>query len=173
MSGACCGLPILRPTSLRPLWKAVSLAPSRLGSCSEAFRSPGPTSAPHSDSFSRIDKASSAGGPTAHNGLVGGSNPPGPTTQCCATGDFLKVYERPRIGGDLCHGSFSVTASLQSAGRLCAFFSGPEIPLPGNGDYERQRLGANAGYAEGTHHGNMAPSVSRISSQPSVNKQFS
>jgi hypothetical protein len=28
----------------------------------------------------------------AHNGLVGGSSPPGPTTQSCATGDFLKVY---------------------------------------------------------------------------------
>ena len=48
--------------------------------------------------------------PTAHNGLVGGSNPPGPTTQSCATGDFLKVYERPRIGGDLCDGLFSETA---------------------------------------------------------------
>jgi len=62
-----------------------------------------------------------------------------------STGDFLKVYERPRIGGDLCDGSFSETASLQSAGRFCAFFSGPEIPFPGNGDRERQRLGSNAG----------------------------
>jgi hypothetical protein len=51
------------------------------------------------------------------------------------------VYERPRIGGDPCDGSFSETASLQSAGRFCAFFSGPEIPFPGNGDRERQRLG--------------------------------
>ncbi len=75
--------------------------------------------------------------PTAHNGLVGGSNPPGPTTQSCVTGDFPKVHERPRIGGDLCDGSFSETASLQSAGRFCAFFSGPEIPFPGNGDRER------------------------------------
>src|SRR5258706_13582477 len=57
----------------------------------------------------------------AHNGLVGGSNPPGPTTQSCATGDFLKVYERPRIGGDPCDGSFSETASLQSAGRFGRF----------------------------------------------------
>src|SRR5260370_40512325 len=68
------------------------------------------------------------------------------TTQSCATGDFLKVYERPRIGGDLCDGSFSETASLRAAGRFCAFFSGPEIPFPGNGDRERQRLGSNAGY---------------------------
>ena len=72
------------------------------------------------------------------------------TTQSCATGDFLKVNERPRIGGDLCDGSFSETASLQSAGRFYAFFSGPEIPFPGNGDRERQRFGSNAGYAEGS-----------------------
>ena len=82
---------------------------------------------------------------SGYNGLVGGSNPLRPTTQSCATGDFLKVYERPRISGDLCDGSFSETASLQSAGRFCAFFSGPEIPFPGNGDRERQRLGSNAG----------------------------
>jgi len=81
----------------------------------------------------------------AHNGLVGGSNPPGPTTQSYATGDFLKVYERPRIGGDRCDGSFLETAPLQSGGHFCAFFSGPEIPFPGNGDRARQRLGSNAG----------------------------
>jgi hypothetical protein len=74
---------------------------------------------------------------SGYNGLVGGSSPLGPTTQSCATGDFLKVYEKPRIGGDLCDGSFSETASLPSAGRFCAFFSGPEIPFPGNGDRER------------------------------------
>jgi hypothetical protein len=75
----------------------------------------------------------------AHNRLFGRSSPSSPTTQSCATGDFLKVYERPRIGGDLCDGSFSETASLQSAGRFCAFFSGPEIPFPGNGDGGWQR----------------------------------
>src|SRR6266446_6006603 len=47
--------------------------------------------------------------------LAGSLSPLSPTTQSCATGDFLKVYERPRIGGDLCDGSFSETASLQSA----------------------------------------------------------
>jgi hypothetical protein len=71
------------------------------------------------------------------------------TTQSSATGDFLKMYERPRIGGDRCDGSFSEMASLLSAGRSCAFFSGPEIPFPGNRDRERQRLGSSAGYAEG------------------------
>src|SRR3984893_18091109 len=88
--------------------------------------------------------------PAAHNGLVGGSNPPGPTTQSYATGDFLKVYERPRIGGDPCGGSLSETASLQSAGRFCAFFSCPEIPVPGKRERERQRLGSNSGYDEGS-----------------------
>src|SRR5262249_53592670 len=32
--------------------------------------------------------------PTAHNGLVGGSNPPGPTTQSSATGDFLNALPK-------------------------------------------------------------------------------
>ena len=31
--------------------------------------------------------------PTAHNGLVGGSSPPGPTTQFCACGNFLIAVE--------------------------------------------------------------------------------
>jgi hypothetical protein len=88
--------------------------------------------------------------PTAHNGLVGGSSPPGPTTQSCATGDFLKVYERPRIGGDLSDGSFSENTQSRLGGRYCAFFSGLEIPFPGNRDRERQRLGSNAGYGEGS-----------------------
>jgi len=54
------------------------------------------------------------------------------------------VYERPRIGGDVCDGSFAETTLLRVGGRFCAFFSGPEIPFPGNGDRERQRLGSNA-----------------------------
>jgi hypothetical protein len=67
---------------------------------------------------------------SGYNGLVGGSNPPSPTTQSCATGDFLKVYERSRIGGDPCDGPFSETASLQSAGRFWAFFSAPKSRFP-------------------------------------------
>ena len=89
------------------------------------------------------------------------------TTQSYATGDFLKVYERPRIGGDLCDGSFSETASLQSAGRFCAFFSGPEIPFPGNGDRKRQRLGSNAGYAEGVRACGAAETI-RWRSEPRI-----
>src|SRR5438309_12097774 len=69
---------------------------------------------------------------------------------CWVTETNDTPHERSRIGGDLCDGSFSETAPLQSAGRFCTFFSGPEIPFPGNGDRERQRLGSNAGYAEGS-----------------------
>jgi hypothetical protein len=36
------------------------------------------------------------------------------------------------------------TTLFRVGGRFCAFFSGPEIPFPGNGDSERQRLGSNA-----------------------------
>src|ERR1700758_3476198 len=36
---------------------------------------------------------------SGYNRLVGGSSPLGPTTQSYATGDFLKEYEKPRIGG--------------------------------------------------------------------------
>jgi hypothetical protein len=75
---------------------------------------------------------------------------PGPTMQSRATGDFLKEYEKPRIGG--------IRATVRSQRRhrynrqvgFCAFFSGSEIPFPGNGDRKRQRLGSNAGYAEGS-----------------------
>ncbi len=35
----------------------------------------------------------------AHNRLVGGSSPPGPTTQPRAGGDFLRKREKPAIGG--------------------------------------------------------------------------
>src|SRR6516225_6479168 len=52
---------------------------------------------------------------SGYNGLVGGSNPLGSTTQSCATGDFLKVYERPRIGGDVCDGSFAETTAPRRA----------------------------------------------------------
>jgi hypothetical protein len=65
------------------------------------------------------------------------------TTQSAVCGDFLKGYERRRIGGDLCVASYAETLSLRSGGRFCAFFSGPRIPFPGNGDRELRRLGSN------------------------------
>ena len=37
--------------------------------------------------------------PTAHNGLVGGSNPSGPTTQSFEPGDFPETAEKPALGG--------------------------------------------------------------------------
>jgi len=37
----------------------------------------------------------------------------------------------------------SETADLRFSGRIAAFFSGLEIPFPGNGDRGRQRLGSN------------------------------
>jgi Virulence-associated protein E len=38
-----------------------------------------------------------------HNGLVGGSNPLGPTRQSEVCGDFLAAREWPRIGGVVSH----------------------------------------------------------------------
>jgi hypothetical protein len=72
------------------------------------------------------------------------------TTQSRATGNFLKVDERARIGGHLCDGSFSETARYTRQVVFCAFFSGPEIPFPGNGEREGKRLGSNPSYAEGS-----------------------
>jgi hypothetical protein len=48
------------------------------------------------EKVTQIDKVRSAPAHhrCAHNGLVGGSNPPGPTTQSCAAGDFLKVLRK-------------------------------------------------------------------------------
>src|SRR5262245_8959182 len=37
--------------------------------------------------------------PAAHNGLVGGSSPPGPTNKSRHGGDFLKPCKRAAIGG--------------------------------------------------------------------------
>src|SRR6266446_8161766 len=66
----------------------------------------------------------------AHNGLVGGSNPPGPTTQSYATGDFLKVYERPRIGGDRCDRSFTETARYSRQVVSAHFSLAPKSRFP-------------------------------------------
>src|SRR5260370_32313150 len=58
--------------------------------------------------------------------LARSSSPPGPTTQSCATGDFLKVYERPRIGGDLCDRSVTETARYGRPVVSAPFFFAPE-----------------------------------------------
>jgi hypothetical protein len=49
---------------------------------------------------------------------------------------------RNRTADDRLFGS----ASLQSAGHFCAFFSGPEIPFPGNGDRETRLSSRAADY---------------------------
>jgi hypothetical protein len=69
--------------------------------------------------------------PTAHNGLVGGSSPPGPTTQSRNRGDFLKSGEYPRIGGVVCLRSLSETAHLCWAGLFASPVSGALKPVPG------------------------------------------
>jgi hypothetical protein len=67
---------------------------------------------------------------TAHNGLVGGSSPSGPTTQSCATGDFLKVYKRPRIGGVRCDRSFSEIESYSRQVVSAHFSLAPKSRFP-------------------------------------------
>jgi hypothetical protein len=61
-----------------------------------------------------------------------------------------RVTKGPELAGICATVRSSETTLLRGGGCFCAFFSGPEIPFPGNGDRERQRLGSNAGYAEGS-----------------------
>lgn len=87
--------------------------------------------------------------PTAHNGLVGGSSPPGPTTQSCRSENFPKMYECPRIGGP-CRSDFvsvrllrrssavfhrSVSAGQNTVSRMdfwCLLGNGFESYVPGS-----------------------------------------
>jgi hypothetical protein len=97
-----CDSPILRPRLSRPLPKAGN--PARLPSscCCKVFRSPGPTSATHSDSCTRIRKATGSHiRSTDHNRVVGSSNPLRSTRQSHVRRDFLAAAEWPRIGGAL------------------------------------------------------------------------
>ena len=52
------------------------------------------------------------------------------TTQSRATGDFLKVYERPRIGGDRCDRSFSETARYSRQVVSAHFSLAPKSRFP-------------------------------------------
>jgi hypothetical protein len=78
-------------------------------------------------------------GATAHNGLVGGSSPPGPTTHSRANQDFPRFVELPRLGGVCCERSVSAKGQLNLGGHFAAFVSGLETRLPGNGDRREQR----------------------------------
>src|SRR5262245_22942030 len=62
----------------------------------------------------------------AHNRLVGGSSPPGPTTQSCTNGDFPVQCESPRIGGDLCTHFISAICRLDCRDRFEVFVSALE-----------------------------------------------
>ncbi len=75
----------------------------------------------------------------AHNGLVGGSSPPGPTTQSRVCGNFPAAGEKPPNGGTRRARLLSVTCDLDLEGSLDPLFSGLEFPFPGNGDRGSQR----------------------------------
>src|SRR6266516_3169065 len=62
--------------------------------------------------------------------LAGSLSPSSPTTQSCATGDFLKVYERPRIGGDRCDRSFTETARYSRQVVSAHFSLAPKSRFP-------------------------------------------
>src|SRR5882724_1351379 len=80
--------------------------------------------------------------PTAHNGLVGGSSPPGPTTQSDDQRHFPNGRELCAIAGVARGRLVSAMARLDSGGRFCAFVSGLKIPFPGNRDGRGQRPGS-------------------------------
>ena len=69
----------------------------------------------------------------AHNGLVGGSNPPGPTRQFNVRRDFLAAAEWPRIGGLRCSGSSLCRDQRYRAGIFGRVVSGLSKPVPGAG----------------------------------------
>ena len=72
--------------------------------------------------------------PTAHNGLVGGSSPPGPTTHSLELGNFPLCAKRPRTGG-LCRRCCGLCRDqFRRGGDFGRVVSGLEIRLPGNGD---------------------------------------
>jgi hypothetical protein len=76
-------------------------------------------------SLSRLSATARLWGPVAqwselaaHNRLVGGSSPPGPTTRSSVCGDFLNRRRMPAIGGLLCSAKISVRAGGESQGRF-------------------------------------------------------
>src|ERR1700733_4636179 len=70
-----------------PAWRYRAPTPVSLGPKNSLRSLPGPVA-----QWSEL---------AAHNRLVGGSSPPGPTTQSRANGDFLALYVLPRFGGHL------------------------------------------------------------------------
>ena len=70
----------------------------------------------------------------AHNGLVGGSSPPGPTTHSFELGNFPLCVKRPRTGGLCRRCSGLCRDQFRRGGDFGRVVSGLEIRLPGNGD---------------------------------------
>src|SRR5215467_11117440 len=67
--------------------------------------------------------------PTAHNGLVGGSSPPGPTTHSFEPRDFPETSKRPAIGG-LRRRRFGLRGDLfPPGGDFGQVVSGPRNPV--------------------------------------------
>ena len=70
-------------------------------------------------------------GATAHNGLVGGSSPPGPTTHSFEPGGFLDCGKRAAIGGlrRWCFVSAEINSTPSGiSGELSLW---PEFAVPG------------------------------------------
>src|SRR5262245_39193379 len=81
--------------------------------------------------------------PAAHNGLVGGSNPPGPTRQSEVCGDFLKAREWARIGGLSCSRLVSETPQLSLGRHFGPLSLAFKKAFPGNGDHKCSETGSN------------------------------
>ena len=79
----------------------------------------------------RYDRRHADCKPVAHNGLVGGSSPPGPTTHSRATGEFPAAGELPRIGGLVWERPVLETARSYWTARFVPFVSGAERAVPG------------------------------------------
>jgi hypothetical protein len=80
----------------------------------------------------------------AHNRLVAGSSPAGPTTHSRPIGDFLAHDEKRRSGGMPARSQRAGDGSPEVGWPFRRFVSGRKIPFPGNGDHRGQRLGSNA-----------------------------
>src|SRR5437660_1204725 len=80
--------------------------------------------------------------PAAHNRLVGGSSPPGPTTHSVSNGDFPEADEIRRVGG--IEGGRLVSAKWQLKYRLRTrpFVSGLGNQFPRDTAQRGQRLGS-------------------------------
>src|SRR5579863_8569458 len=80
----------------------------------------------------------------AHNRLVAGSSPAGPTTQSRARGDFLTAGEIPRIGRDIVVAQSLRGDETDLGARFGRSVSAGKIPFPG-----KRRLVGEARFESG------------------------